>query len=73
MTDEVTLWSASRQAAAIRAGELGSRELLEAVIARIERINPEINAVVSRNFARARADADAADKAVVRGDVLGST
>ena len=71
MTDEITLWSASKQAAAIRAGELGSRELLEAIIARIERINPELNAVVTRSFARARVEADAADQARDRGDSLG--
>lgn len=52
MTDP-TLWTASRQAAAIRAKEVGSRERLELVIARMERVNPAINAVVTLDLDRA--------------------
>jgi amidase len=64
---ECTLWSASRQAAAIRSGEITSRQLLEAVIARIEQLDPAINAVVTRDFERAREQADAADAAQAKG------
>ncbi len=48
--DNPAFWSAKRQAAAIKAGELGSRELLELYIDRIERINPDINAVITTEF-----------------------
>ena len=71
MTEELALWSAGRQAAAIRAGEITSRELLESIIARIERINPELNAVITLEFEQARAAADAADKVLAGGDKVG--
>ncbi len=69
--DDACLWSTSRQAAAIRSGELGCRALLEAVISRIERLDGRINAVITRDFAAARAAADAADVALARGDAVG--
>ncbi len=71
MTDDATLWSATRQAEAIRSGDMSSRELLEAFIARIEKINPALNAVVTKEFVKARAAADAADKTLARGDEIG--
>jgi len=46
-------------------------ELLEACIARIERVNPFINAVTATCFERARTEARAAESAVMRGDALG--
>ncbi|HKA43816.1 MAG TPA: amidase family protein [Burkholderiales bacterium] len=46
-------------------------ELLEACIARIERINPAVNAVTAVCYDRARDEAKAAEKAVLRGDPLG--
>jgi amidase len=48
--------------------EISARELLDAVISRIEAIDPKINAVVVRDFDRARAAADAADAALARGE-----
>lgn len=71
MADDIALWSTTRQAAAIRTGAIGSRALLEHVIERIERIDPAINAVITRDFTRARRDADAADAARARGDAVG--
>jgi amidase len=71
MSDEMLLWSATRQAAAIRNGEIGSRELLERVIDRIARINPNLNAVVTTDFERARKSADAADAQRARGAAVG--
>ena len=44
ISEEAALWSASRQAAAIRAGEFGGQELL---VSRIERLNRELNTVVT--------------------------
>jgi fatty acid amide hydrolase 2 len=54
--------SATDLAGSIRSGELTSREVVEAHIERIERVNPRINAVVAERFDDARADADAADE-----------
>ena len=69
--DDPTLWPTRRQAAAIAKRELSSRELLEAELARIEAVNPAINAVVSLDADRARAAADEADAAVARGERSG--
>lgn len=55
-------------AAAIAAGETSARAEVEAAIARIEERDGAINAVVVRDFERARAAADDADAAVARGD-----
>ncbi|HEY2591850.1 MAG TPA: amidase family protein, partial [Steroidobacteraceae bacterium] len=55
----------------LRARRIGARELLEYFIRRIERYDGLINAVIVRDFERARARADAADRAIGRGEVLG--
>jgi amidase len=55
-------------AAAIAAGETSARAECDAAIARIEALDGEINAVVVRDFERARAAADAADAALARGE-----
>jgi amidase len=55
----------------LRTGKIGSRELLEYFIGRIERYDSAINAVVVRDFARARVLADQADRAIQRGASLG--
>jgi amidase len=47
--------SATDQASLIRSGEVSPRELLDAAIAAIERLNPKINAVVTPLYDRARA------------------
>ena len=54
----------------IGAKRLSSSELLESCIGRIESVDHAVNAMVSRDFERARATAKAADAATVRGDVL---
>jgi amidase len=53
---------------ALAAQQVSSRELVDAAIARIEALDPKINAVVVRDFDRARAAADAADAALARGE-----
>lgn len=58
-------------AAAITSGEVSSRELLEAALARVERLDGPINAVVALDSERALEAADQADLAVARGDELG--
>ena len=60
--------SASELARALKARRLSSRELVEATIGRIERLDPTINAVVVRDFERARAAARSADEALARKD-----
>lgn len=53
--------SATELAGFIRSMKLSSREVVEAHIARLKRVNPTINAVVADRFEAARAEADAAD------------
>ena len=53
---------------ALAARQISARELLDAAIARIEALDEKINAVVVRDFDRARAAADAADVALGRGE-----
>lgn len=68
---ETFYWPATQLAAALRRREIGSRELLEQFVRRIERFNPDINAVVTLDLERARAAADAADNAAARGEFKG--
>jgi amidase len=67
------LWQlgALELAARIRAREVSSREVLEAHLARVDAVNPHLNAIVRRLDDEARTAADAADKAVANGDPLG--
>jgi amidase len=69
--DELCFRPATELAAMLRGKELSARELLEAHLARIDRINPALNAVVTLDAEGARAAADAADAALAGGDVLG--
>ncbi len=55
------LWSATELLQAIEARRLGSLELLDLLIARIERYNPALNAVIAFDFEVAREAARAAD------------
>lgn len=54
--------SAVELAAAIRAGRYSARQVVEAHIQRLARVNPVLNAVVVETFERARAQADIADR-----------
>lgn len=55
----------------IRTRRLSPVEVLEAFLARIERFNPELNAVVTLDVARARREARAAEERLMRGEDLG--
>lgn len=55
----------------IGAREISPMELLDACIERIERLNPYVNAITATCFERARADARAAEAAVLAGEPLG--
>ncbi len=69
--DELCLRPATDLAALVRAREISARELLEAHLARIERLDPRINAIVTLDPDGARAAADAADAALSAGDPVG--
>lgn len=58
-------------AARIAAGELGAREALDSVLARIAQVNPRLNALSEVWEQEARAAADAADQAQAQGRALG--
>ena len=58
-------------AAAIRTGAVSSREATQAVLARLEAVNPKLNAVTVVLAEQALAAADRADGARRRGEVLG--
>jgi amidase len=62
---------AREQAAACRAGRISARELLELHLARIEQVNPRVNALVSVDAERATEIARAADERQARGESLG--
>ena len=55
------------QAAMIRRGECSPLELVDEAIARIERVNPSINAVIHERFERARHEAKLVAKGPFRG------
>ncbi len=60
--------SALQLAAALRAREVSSVELLDACLAEVDRLNDSLNAVVWRDDESARSDARAADERLARGD-----
>jgi amidase len=68
--DALCLLSASEQAQVLRSGACSARELVAAHLARIERIDPLVNAIVTRTPERALAAAGEADRRRARGDEL---
>lgn len=62
--DELAYRSAHSIAASIRSGELKSRDMLEAMLERIAKLDGPLNAVVTLDAERARREADAADAAL---------
>src|SRR5258706_10146021 len=55
----------------IASREISVSELVDATLARIERINPRINAIVTLDVERAKERARAADDALARGESWG--
>jgi amidase len=70
MTD-ILFRSAAEVALLLRRREISSRELTELLFARIEAVNPAVNAVVELDRESALRSADEADAAVLRADALG--
>jgi amidase len=68
---DIWAWDAARTATAIRAGKISSRQAVEATIARMEAVNPAVNAVVDAMANEALAAADFADLTLRRGDPVG--
>lgn len=62
--------SASELAARIAQGNIAAREVVEAHIARIERVDGALNAVVARRYDDARNEANAVDQRRARGEAL---
>lgn len=69
--DDITTLSAVEMAARIRRKELSAREVLEAHLTRIERVNPRVNAIVTLVPEKARAWAKAADEKQASGAAIG--
>ena len=71
MDDQLLLRPAVEVARRLRSRELSSRELTGALLARIEAVNPRLNAVVQLRAEEALAEAAAADATAARGGTLG--
>ncbi len=71
MADDLAFSDASTLAAKIKAREISSLELLDHYLARIEKYNPDINAVVCLTVDKARQRAREADEALARGEDWG--
>ncbi|MCB0992686.1 MAG: hypothetical protein KDB16_17040 [Acidimicrobiales bacterium] len=71
MSSQLWNMTAIELARAIASREVSSREVIDAHLARIEEVNPKLNAVVRVLGDDARNAADRADQAVRNGDVLG--
>jgi amidase len=69
--NDMVFWSATKLAAAIRAKDVSALEVVDAHLARIAEVNPALNAVVQLCADRARAEAQRADAALARGELLG--
>lgn len=68
---ELTALDAVEMRALIGRRAVSPVELMDACIARIERLNPAVNAIAATDFQRACAAARSAEAAVMRGDPLG--
>ena len=70
MTD-IAFASARRLAGMIRRRKIGSLELLEHFLKRVEKYNPALNAIIATDLRGARKRARAADRALKKGEVWG--
>lgn len=70
--DDIFYWSATDQRRAIAARRIGVHELVSAHIARIEAVDPHVNALVTRTFEAALAQAQQCDRTLARGGAQGA-
>ena len=70
-TTDICFMTATELARRIRAKELSAREVMEAHLTQIERVNPTVNAIVTLLPERAMAGARAADEALAHGATVG--
>ncbi len=70
-TEVLAQCSATRLAEMIRGKKVSATEVVKAYIARIERVNPHLNAVVTRSFDLALREAKAADESLAAGILKG--
>lgn len=68
---EICFLTATELSRRIHARDLSAKEVMEAHLAQIERVNPRVNAIVTLLPERAMEQASAADKSLVRGRELG--
>jgi amidase len=71
MDDDLCFTPAAELARRMRARELSARELLDAYLDRIDRVNPALNAIVTLAEEQAARQAAEADNIAVRGAALG--
>ncbi len=71
MTTEIVFMSAVEIARLLRSKALSAREVLQAHLAQIERVNPSVNAIVTLAAERAMQGALAADEALAHGALPG--
>ena len=71
MADELWRWTAEELVRGIRTRAISSREATESCLARLDEVNPRINAVVDPLADEALATADRADDAIRRGEAPG--
>ncbi len=69
--NDIAFLPAHEQALKLRRREVSALELLRHHLARVERLDPQVNAVVVRDFERALERARAADAALARGECWG--
>ena len=68
---EICFMTASELCRRIRARDVSAKEVMEAHLAQIERVNPKVNAIVTLLPEQAIEQAIAADEALARGDAAG--
>ena len=71
MSDELWRWDTVRLADAIRKRAVSSKEAVAACLARLEAVNPQLNAVVETLAAEALTLAERADQALAKDDSTG--
>jgi amidase len=68
---DMPFWSAAQLARAVREKKIGSLDLLNAYLSRVDKYNQRLNAIIELDALGARKRAQAADDALMRGETLG--